>query len=84
LGNLEGGSFTRDFERQKKALRERSVCLWDLCEGNMEGSFTGKCASYIRHVKEGLEMEHIAPYIGSLRGTWKEGSYTKDSERHVM
>jgi hypothetical protein len=24
------------------------------------------------------------PYRGSVRGTWREGSYTEDSERHVL
>jgi len=31
-----------------------------------------------------LEMEHHSPYTGYVRGTWREGSYTKDSERHLM
>jgi len=49
-----------------------------------EDSFTGNCASYVRHVKEDLERGHHSPYTGSVRGTWREGSYTKDSEGHVM
>jgi hypothetical protein len=81
LGNLGSGSFTRDFETVKK----RYVNGASLYETSAkEGSFTGKCASYVRHVKEGLEREHHSSYIGSVRGTWMEGSYTKDSERHVM
>jgi len=31
-----------------------------------------------------LEMERLYPYRGSVRGTWREGSYTEDSVRHVM
>jgi len=29
-------------------------------------------------------MEHTSPYTGSVRGTWREGSHSEDSERHVM
>jgi hypothetical protein len=29
-------------------------------------------------------MEHLSPYRGSVRGTWREDSYTEDFERHVM
>jgi len=31
-----------------------------------------------------LEMEHLSPYRGSMRETWRESFYTEDSERHVM
>jgi hypothetical protein len=34
--------------------------------------------------KKALEMEHLSPFRGSVRGTWREGSYTEGSERHVM
>jgi len=34
--------------------------------------------------KKGLEMEHLSPLRGSVRGTWAEGSYTEGSKRHVM
>jgi len=30
-----------------------------------------------------LEMECFSPHRGSVRGTWREGSYTEDSVRHV-
>jgi len=30
------------------------------------------------------EMEHHSPYRGYVRETWREGSYTEDSERYVM
>jgi hypothetical protein len=33
--------------------------------------------------RKALEMEHHSPYRGYVRGTWREGSYTEDSERHV-
>jgi hypothetical protein len=32
----------------------------------------------LRHVKEGFGNE------ASVRGNWREGSYSGDSERHVM
>jgi hypothetical protein len=28
-------------------------------------------------------MEHLSLYRGSMRGTWRKGSYTEDSKRHV-
>jgi len=31
-----------------------------------------------------LEMEHLILYTGSIRGTWKVGSYTEDSKKLVM
>jgi hypothetical protein len=38
MGNLEGGSFTRDFERwMKEALEVERLSLRELCEGNLEG-----------------------------------------------
>jgi len=38
LGNLEGGSFTRDFERwMKGALEAQRLSPRELCEGNLEG-----------------------------------------------
>jgi len=37
LGNLEGGSFTRYFERwMKRALGVKRLSLRELCEGNLE------------------------------------------------
>ena len=38
LGNLEGGSSTRDFERwMKGALGMEHLSLRELCEGNLKG-----------------------------------------------
>jgi hypothetical protein len=34
--------------------------------------------------RKASEMESLSPYTGSVRGTKMEGSYTEDSERHVM
>jgi hypothetical protein len=31
-----------------------------------------------------LEMEHHSPYRGYVRETWREGSFTEDSDRYVM
>ena len=33
---------------------------------------------------EALEGERLCLYRGSVRGTWREGSHTEDSERHVI
>jgi hypothetical protein len=28
--------------------------------------------------------EHLSLYRGSVRGTWREGSHTEESKRHVI
>jgi len=33
--------------------------------------------------RKALEMKHLSPSRGSMRGTWREGSYTEDSEKKV-
>jgi len=39
LGNLEGGSFTIEFEEwMKGALEVEDLSLRELCEGNLEGA----------------------------------------------
>jgi hypothetical protein len=56
-----------------------------------EGSFTGNTESYVRHIKEALAVEHtdhlviehLSPYTGSVRGSWRKGSYAKDFARHA-
>jgi hypothetical protein len=58
IGNLEGGSFTGDFERQVEEGSGNgasvSVGLWDV---NLEaGSFSG---NFERYVKIALETEHL-------------------------
>ena len=32
--------------------------------------------------RKALDMENLSPYSGFMRGTWREGSYTDDSEGH--
>jgi hypothetical protein len=34
--------------------------------------------------RKALEMGHPFLYRGSMRGGWREGSYSEDSERHGM
>jgi hypothetical protein len=34
--------------------------------------------------RKDLEMEHLSLYRDSMRGTWREGAYIQDSERHVI
>jgi len=50
LGNLKGGSFTRDFGRlMKGTLEMERLSLRELCEGNLEGdSFTGDPKGYAK------------------------------------
>jgi hypothetical protein len=46
------------------------------------GSFTGNSDSYFKHVKESFGNRSL--YRGSMRRTWREGSYPVDTERNVM
>ena len=50
IGNLEGGSFTRDFSRlMKGALEMERLPLRELCEANLEGgSFPGDPKGYAK------------------------------------
>jgi hypothetical protein len=34
--------------------------------------------------RRAVEMEHLSPNRGFVRGAWRDGSYAKDFERHVM
>jgi hypothetical protein len=34
--------------------------------------------------RKALEMKNLSPYTGSVRGNWRDGSYSGDSERHVI
>jgi hypothetical protein len=34
--------------------------------------------------RKALEMEHLSRYTGYMRETRRDGSYTEDTERHVM
>jgi hypothetical protein len=49
----------------------------------MEGSNTGNAESYVRNAGKALEMVQLSRYSGSVRRTWKEGSYTEDCEGQV-
>ena len=31
-----------------------------------------------------LEMQHLSLYEGPVKGLWREGPYTEDSERHII
>ena len=35
-------------------------------------------------LRKALEVAYVSLYKGSVRGTWREGTYTEDSERHVI
>jgi len=34
--------------------------------------------------RKALGMEHLSPFRCSLRGTWRDSSYTEGYDRHVM
>jgi len=61
LRNLEGGTFTNDFERgMKGALEVECLSMCEYCEGNLRGgdSFPGDPGGY---VKEGFGDGHLSP-----------------------
>ena len=81
LGNLEGGSLTRDFERwMKVALEEERLSLRELCEGDPEGeSFTGEPGGYVEKGMETGVSRHWGPAGENLEGD----SFTRDFERRM-
>lgn len=68
LGNLEGGLFYRGlWETDKEWLWKRSFCLWELCEGDVEGPWM--------ICKEGLwkwAFLSIGAPMGELDRDWTE------------
>jgi hypothetical protein len=54
LGNLEGGSYTGDFEKlMKGGLETERLTLRESCEGNLEGvSFNGEPGGYVEKTLE--------------------------------
>jgi hypothetical protein len=61
LGNLERGSFTRDFERwMKEALEVENLFLRELCEGNVEGGLL-YCGPWSRR-RKGSGDGNLSPY----------------------
>jgi hypothetical protein len=83
---MEGGSFTGDLERyiKESSGNGTSFSMYGFRKGNLEGGGV----SLLRTVRDmsgkALEGEHLSLYSGSLRGTWREGSHTADSKRHVI
>ena len=71
LGNLDGGSSTRDFERwMKGALEVERLSLKRLSGEGLEwGFFTGY---HGRYVNKGSEYGHLSPY-GPIFGRGKLG-----------
>jgi len=66
------GSSTRDFERLLKgSLEVECLCLWELCEGNLEGGLP--CWGPRRIGRKGSGDRHLFPQ-GPCWGTWK-GAY---------
>ena len=63
------GSSTRDFEIWLKgALEVWCLSLWELCEGNLEGSFLAGDPEV--YVEKALEMD-ISFHRGPVWGTWR-------------
>jgi hypothetical protein len=34
--------------------------------------------------RKALEMEHLSPYSGSVRGSWRNGSGVDGPDRHIL
>jgi len=49
-----------------------------------ESCYTGNSESYIRHVKEGFGNGASNSSNRLHKGNMERGSYTEDSEKHVM
>lgn len=64
-----GASFT---------VKERSV------NGTLRAPLLGTLKAMKNLLRKAFEMEHLSLYRGSVRETWREGSYTEDSMRHLM
>jgi len=74
---VKGAYFTRDFERQMEGSGDRM-------SPSKEPGSRGHLPQTLRDSKRALCKHSVSLYGSSLRGTWKEGSYTEDYERHVM
>jgi hypothetical protein len=61
LGNLEGGSFAKEFEEWiKGALEVEDISLREICEGNLEGRGLLYRGPW-RMCKEGSGEGHFSP-----------------------
>jgi hypothetical protein len=83
-GTWKEGSFDGDSERYVKegSGNGTSLSIYRLHKGNLEGApLLGTSRDISR---QALEMESLSPYRGSVRGTWREGSYTEESTRHLI
>ena len=79
LGNLEGGSSTRDFERWLKgALELQRLCLREFCEGNLEGGLPCWGRKVGKALEKGISF-HRGPVGEPVRG-----SSTGDFEGWMM
>jgi hypothetical protein len=86
LGNLEKGFIYRGLWETVKVRSVNGVslsmaALWREPGGRVLILGTLKATQDIS--RKALGVEHLTLYTGSVRGTWKEGSYT-DSEKLVM
>jgi hypothetical protein len=76
---MMGAYFTRDFERQMEGSGDR---MSPSKEPGRRGR--GHLPHTLRDSKTALCKHSICLYGSSVRGTWKEGSYTEDYKRNVM
>ena len=79
LGNPEVGSFDGDSTR---TLCKRGVSPYG--KPGERASSLETLTAVLEMSRKALEIGHPSLYRGSVRGGWREGSYSEDSERHVM
>jgi hypothetical protein len=65
-GNVEGGSFSGNFERyaNRTVEMEQSFFMQGLRKGNVEGGFFS--GNFERYVERAVEMEHLSRCRGSV------------------
>jgi len=86
-GTWWGAPSTRYFERQleKDSGNRASVSmetLWGEPKGRAPLLGTLKATS--DNSRKALKMERLSPYRSSMMGTWREGSYTENSRKHLI
>ena len=84
LGNMEGGSFTGNFEGKVNYWGKCRRKLWkqvSLSVGAQLGNLGGVCLlGILRDSGRGLQKWSISLCGSSVRGTWRGGSFAGDLE----
>jgi hypothetical protein len=79
-GTCREASFTGDPEGYNRKARETGISLHRRPVGELEGWFVYRG---LGEIGKDRSVKATSFSLGA-RGTWREGSYTEDFERHVM